>query len=160
MKFSPLRFLTHLCLALVLTQAAFADSTFHALTIAMSSSDLPRYTKLPLFAPHRKDFTCVYQDSHLPPVDPLANLWFQQALALELDPNTYWKDKDWRKIYQLYQQAAERNHWNATAFAASISVCTSPFHFGNGAGGSGSTLSKLGSLRVPSYHSKIRLILL
>jgi len=40
-------------------------------------SDLPRYEKLPLFYPHRKSFTCVYQDQHVPPIDPQAELWFQ-----------------------------------------------------------------------------------
>ncbi|WP_322044366.1 tetratricopeptide repeat protein [Paraburkholderia sp. J67] len=114
------RFMIGLCAVLVVMQSALADSPIHQLITAMSSSDLPRYTKLPLFAPHRKDFICAYQDQHLPSVDPQANLWFQQALALELDPNTYWKDKDWRKIYQLYQQAAERNHWKAMLNLASL----------------------------------------
>lgn len=114
------RYVIGLCVALVAVQATFAELPIHQLITAMSSSDLPRYTKLPLFAPHRKDFTCVYQDQHLPPVDPQADLWFEQALALELDPNIYWKDKDWKKIYRLYEQAAERNHWKAMLNLASL----------------------------------------
>ena len=61
-------------------------------------SDLPRYEKLPLFYPHRKSFTCVYQDQHVPPIDPQAELWFQQALALD-DPDVYYEDRDYPKIY-------------------------------------------------------------
>ncbi|WP_237712047.1 SEL1-like repeat protein [Paraburkholderia xenovorans] len=126
MKFARVRYLFGLWLLFVVAQTALAESPIHQLMTAMSSSDLPRYTKLPLFAPHRKDFTCVYQEQHLPPVDPQAELWFQQALASELDPNIYWKDKDWRKIYQLYQQAAERNHWKAMLNLASLILSDYP----------------------------------
>ncbi|TFE47218.1 sel1 repeat family protein [Paraburkholderia dipogonis] len=82
-------------------------------------SDLPRYTKVPLFNPHRTTFTCVYQDQHVPPVDPQAELWFQQALALD-NPDIYYKDRDYPKIYQLYQQAAQRYHWKAMLNLASL----------------------------------------
>ncbi|WP_454874300.1 tetratricopeptide repeat protein [Paraburkholderia xenovorans] len=126
MKFVRVRYLFGLWLLFVVTQAALAESPIRQLMTAMSSSDLPRYTKLPLFAPHRKDFTCVYQEQHLPPVDPQAELWFQQALASELDPNIYWEDKDWRKIYQLYLQAAERNHWKAMLNLASLILSDYP----------------------------------
>lgn len=82
-------------------------------------SDLPRYEKLPLFSPHRKTFTCVYQDQHVPPVDPQAELWFQQALSLN-DPNIDYDKRDYPRIYQLYSQAAERNHWKAMLNIASL----------------------------------------
>ncbi|RQH05848.1 tetratricopeptide repeat protein [Paraburkholderia dinghuensis] len=82
-------------------------------------SDLPRYEKLPLFNPHRKTFTCEHQGQHVPPVDPQAELWFQQALALD-DPNIYVGKRDYPKIYQLYTQAAERNHWKAMLNLASL----------------------------------------
>nr|WP_296229282.1 tetratricopeptide repeat protein [Ralstonia sp. UBA689] len=84
-----------------------------------AKSDLPRYEKLPLFNPHRKTFTCVYQDQHVPPIDPQAELWFQQALALD-DPDIYYKKRDYPKIYQLYTQAAERNHWKAMLNMAAL----------------------------------------
>src|SRR5579863_6909413 len=84
-----------------------------------SMSTLPRYEKLPLFAPHRKSFTCIYQDQHVPPIDPQAELWFQQALTLD-DPDIYYKNRDYPRIYQLYQQAAERNHWKAMLNLASL----------------------------------------
>ncbi|WP_233873548.1 SEL1-like repeat protein [Paraburkholderia adhaesiva] len=125
MRFS-LRYLAALCLLLVVAQTALAESKIHQLITAMSSSDLPRYTKLPLFEPHRKEFACVYQDQHLPPVDAQADLWFQQALAMELDPEIYWEDKDWRKIYQLYQQAADGNHWKAMLNLASLILSEYP----------------------------------
>ncbi|MFL9876031.1 SEL1-like repeat protein [Paraburkholderia megapolitana] len=86
-------------------------------TAAMS--DLPRYEKLPLFDPHRKTFTCVYQDQHVPPVDPQAELWFQQALALD-NPDIYYEKRDYPKIYQLYVQAAERGSWKAMLNLASL----------------------------------------
>ena len=95
----------------------FADSIGRPTADTMS--DLPRYEKLPLFNPHRKTFTCVYQDQHVPPIDPQAELWFQQALALD-DPNIYPNKRDYQKIYQLYTQAAERNHWKAMLNLASL----------------------------------------
>ncbi|NRO98321.1 sel1 repeat family protein [Paraburkholderia sp. NMBU_R16] len=88
-------------------------------------SDLPRYEKLPRFNPHRKTFTCAYQAQHLPTIDPQAELWFQQALALD-DPNIYPDKRDYPKIYQLYTQAAERNHWKAMLNLASLIVSDRP----------------------------------
>jgi hypothetical protein len=86
-------------------------------TAAMS--DLPRFERLPLFDPHRKTFACVYQDQHVPPVDPQAELWFQQALALD-NPDIYYGKRDYPKIYQLYVQAAERGSWKAMLNLASL----------------------------------------
>jgi TPR repeat protein len=88
-------------------------------------SDLPRYTNLPLFDPHRKTFSCVYQAKQVPPIDPQAELWYQQALALD-DPNIWFKNRDWNKIYQLYVQAAERNHWKAMLNLASLILSSYP----------------------------------
>jgi TPR repeat protein len=84
-------------------------------------SSLPRYEKLPLFDPHRKSFACVYQDQHVPAIDPQAEVWFQQALALD-SPDIYYQDRDYPKIYRLYLQAAERNHWKAMLNLASLIV--------------------------------------
>ncbi|MBM2768338.1 tetratricopeptide repeat protein [Burkholderia anthina] len=92
-------------------------------TAAMS--DLPRYEKLPLFNPHRKSFTCVYQNQHVPPVDPQAELWFQQALALD-NPDVYYEKRDYLKIYQLYVQAADRGHWKAMLNLASLILSDYP----------------------------------
>ena len=93
-------------LFLAVTSAQAGPLTFltHKLTAAMS--DLPRDEKLPLFNPHRKTFTCVYQDQQVPPLDPQAELWFQQALALDT-PDIYYANRDYPRITQLYFQAAE-----------------------------------------------------
>jgi uncharacterized protein len=107
-----------------------ADSHASSLTaltskLSTSMSDLPRYEKLPLFSPHRKSFTCVYQDQHVPPIDAQAELWFQQALALD-DPNIDYDRRDYPKIYQLYTQAAERGHWKAMLNLASLILSDHP----------------------------------
>ncbi|MGS0891920.1 DUF6396 domain-containing protein [Burkholderia stagnalis] len=88
-------------------------------------SDLPRHEKLPLFNPHRKSFTCVYQDQHVPSVDPQAELWFQQALALD-NPDVYYEKRDYPKIYQLYVQAADKGHWKAMLNLASLILSDYP----------------------------------
>ena len=93
--------------------------------ISAKMSDLPRYTKLPLFDPHRKSFTCIYQAQHLPPVDPQAELWYQQALALD-NPDVWFEDIDWKKVYQLYLQAADRGHWKAMLNLASLILSEYP----------------------------------
>ncbi|MFL9876724.1 DUF6396 domain-containing protein [Paraburkholderia megapolitana] len=86
-------------------------------------SDLPRYEKLQLFNPHRKDFTCVYQAQKVPALDPQAEMWFQQALALD-DPNAV--KIDYSKMYQLYLQAADRGHWKAMLNLASLILGDDP----------------------------------
>ncbi|MBN3815713.1 sel1 repeat family protein [Paraburkholderia sp. Se-20369] len=88
-------------------------------------SDLPRYEKLPLFNPHRKEFTCKYHEQNVPPIDSQAELWFQQALALD-DPEIYYKRRDYPQIYRLYQQAAERGHWKAMLNLASLTLSGYP----------------------------------
>ncbi|CAG2362839.1 putative lipoprotein [Burkholderia sola] len=88
-------------------------------------SDQPRYEKLPLFNPHRKEFKCVYQDQHVPPIDPQAEQWFQQALALD-DPDVYYKRRDYAKIYRLYEQAAEHDHWKAMLNLAGLILSSYP----------------------------------
>jgi tetratricopeptide (TPR) repeat protein len=93
--------------------------------LTASISDLPRYEKLTLFSPHRKEFKCVYQDQHVPPVDAQAEQWFQQALALD-DPDVYYKRRNYEKIYRLYEQAAERNHWKAMLNLASLILSLHP----------------------------------
>jgi len=105
---------------LLLGSSAHANgltSIGNKITIAMS--DLPRYEKLPLFDPHRKDFACVYQAQRVPPLDPQSEQWFQQALSLD-DPNVPVGNVDYAKVYQLYLQAAERDNWRAMLNLASL----------------------------------------
>jgi hypothetical protein len=116
-----------LCVSLCILATVSHASPFTAQTskLSASMSDLPRYEKLPLFSPHRRTFTCVYQDQHVPPIDQQAELWFQQALALD-DPNIDYGKRDYAKIYQLYSQAAERDHWKAMLNIASLILSDRP----------------------------------
>ncbi|CAD6559083.1 tetratricopeptide repeat protein [Paraburkholderia metrosideri] len=123
-------FLNALCIAtaalLMLVTSAHAGaltSLGNKLTTAMS--DLPRYEKLPLFDPHRKEFNCVYEAQQVPPLDPQAEMWFQQALALD-DPSVPIDRIDYAKMYRLYLQAAERNHWKAMLNLASLILSKRP----------------------------------
>ncbi|WP_321902853.1 SEL1-like repeat protein [Burkholderia cenocepacia] len=112
-----------LCLLASSVQAGPLIASTTKLTGAVS--DQPRYERLPLFNPHRKEFKCVYQDQHVPPIEPQAEQWFQQALALD-DPDIYYKRRDYAKIYQLYEQAAEHNHWKAMLNLAALILSTYP----------------------------------
>ena len=103
------------CMQTSLVHAGLLDSVLSKATAAMS--ELPRHEKLPLFNPHRAEFTCNYQAQQVPAADPQAELWFQQALALN-DP--YARSIDYGKMYQLYLQAAERGHWKAMLNLASL----------------------------------------
>ena len=106
-------------IALTLFAANAQAGELSTIKQAVAMSDLP------LFNPHRKTFTCVYQDQHLPPVDPQAELWFQQALALD-SPDIYYENRDYPKIYKLYVQAADRGHWKAMLNLASLILSDSP----------------------------------
>ena len=61
----------------------------------------------------------------MPPIDSQAELWYQQALALD-DPNIDYDKRDYPKIYQLYTQAVERNHWKAMLNLASLILSDHP----------------------------------
>lgn len=52
-------------------------------------------------------FTCAYERDHNPPLDPEAELWFQEARGLEKEP------RDWPRVVELYEQAIVRDHWKA-----------------------------------------------
>jgi uncharacterized protein len=79
---------------------------------ACSMNDLPRNQNLKAFDPHRKDFVCKHEADAVPPIDPEAEQWLQQGLALTSP--TLWPDqRDYKKATQLWQQAAERKHWKA-----------------------------------------------
>lgn len=111
--------------ALLLLTSTHASPASLATKIKIAVSDLPRYEKLPLFDPHRKDFTCLHADEHVPPIDPQAEPWFQQALAMD-DPNVPREKIDYAKMYRLYLQAAQRNHWKAMLNLASLILSNRP----------------------------------
>ena len=54
-------------------------------------------------------FICVYEKDHNPPLDAEAELWFQEARALEKVRGV----KNWRKIVWLYEKAIAKDHWKA-----------------------------------------------
>ncbi|MFN3789846.1 tetratricopeptide repeat protein [Massilia sp.] len=83
------------------------------------TNELPRNEKLPLFNPHRPDFTCQIEATKVPPIDAEADKWFNEALALEA-PEIYEDDRDYKKILQLTRQAAQRRHWKAMLNLASL----------------------------------------
>ncbi|MBD2801076.1 sel1 repeat family protein [Xenorhabdus sp. M] len=54
-------------------------------------------------------FTCVYEKDALPALNPEADIWFQQARALEKVKGK----PDYTTIGRLYRQAAEKDHYKA-----------------------------------------------
>ena len=54
-------------------------------------------------------FICAYEKDHNPPLDAEAELWFQEARALEKVRGV----KNWRKIVWLYEKAIAKDHWKA-----------------------------------------------
>ncbi|WP_457931607.1 tetratricopeptide repeat protein [Pseudomonas aeruginosa] len=56
-----------------------------------------------------KPFICVNEKDHLPPLDPQADAWYREAVALA-KPDTL---RPWGRIVDLYSKAVERNHWKA-----------------------------------------------
>ncbi|HBN8566236.1 hypothetical protein APB30_30235 [Pseudomonas aeruginosa] len=56
-----------------------------------------------------KPFTCVNEKDHLPPLDPQADAWYREAVALA-KPDAL---RPWGRIVDLYSKAVERGHWKA-----------------------------------------------
>ncbi|SQC50340.1 Sel1 repeat-containing protein [Pseudomonas aeruginosa] len=56
-----------------------------------------------------KPFICVNEKDHLPPLDPQADAWYREAVALA-KPDTL---RPWGRIVDLYSKAVERGHWKA-----------------------------------------------
>ncbi|MEB0164651.1 hypothetical protein QN360_17290, partial [Glaciimonas sp. CA11.2] len=99
---------------LLLTLSSAMVLSLLVLSVASCSMDntLPRHQIPPLFFPHRTEFLCKHELTVTPPVDAQAEIWYQQAVAL--DTPTLWKeDRDWPQILALYTKAAERKHWRA-----------------------------------------------
>lgn len=73
---------------------------------------LPRNQIPEIFHPHRTEFTCKHELTVAPPLDPQAERWYQEALALDT-PDVWKDDRNWPRIIELYTKAAERKHWKA-----------------------------------------------
>ncbi|ABK13150.1 sel1 repeat family protein [Burkholderia cepacia] len=76
------------------------------------NDSLPRNMSLTAFDPHRTAFECKHEVDAVPPLDPEADRWNQQAMALTsslLWPN----QRDYKGAVDLWTKAAERKHWKA-----------------------------------------------
>ncbi|AOI80281.1 MULTISPECIES: tetratricopeptide repeat protein [Burkholderia] len=76
------------------------------------NDSLPRNMSLDAFNPHRESFDCVHEAAVVPPVDPEADRWNQQAMKMTsalLWPN----QRDYAGAVALWTKAAERKHWKA-----------------------------------------------
>lgn len=75
-------------------------------------AELPRFTKLEAFDPHRLDFVCKREADVNPPISAEAESLFQQALIL--DNHDLWpQQRDYPKVASLYEQAMKLGHWKA-----------------------------------------------
>lgn len=81
-------------------------------TACSMDNDLPRNHIPELFHPHRTEFNCKSELTAAPPLDPEADIWYQEALALDT-PDLWKDDRNWPRIIELYTKAAERKHWKA-----------------------------------------------
>ncbi|MGF6526207.1 TPR repeat protein [Variovorax sp. PvP013] len=75
-------------------------------------SDLPRFTQLPAFQPHRKSFECKQEAAVNPPIGAEAQSLFEQALALD-DWQIWYDQRDYAGMARLYTQAMKLGHWKA-----------------------------------------------
>jgi len=85
----------------------------HATMAAENTRSRLRDLIPPLFNPHRTSFTCVHRDAVLPPVDPQADAWLQEAILTEFNDGSSRDDVDWSRVIELTRKAAERHHWKA-----------------------------------------------
>lgn len=104
-----------------LTARAAAIGAMCALSLLISAcrpmntethDDLPRFTKLDAFKPHRANFECKHEAAVNPPVTPEAEVLFQEALVaarLVMWP----QQRDYTKAAALYEQAMKLGHWKA-----------------------------------------------
>ena len=68
------------------------------------SKELPRFTKLDAFNPHRPSFECKYEASVNPPITSEAEALFERAQSLT--SFEIWPEKrDYAKSAALYEQA-------------------------------------------------------
>ena len=80
---------------------------------------LPRNMNLKAFDPHRAEFSCVHEAAKVPPIDPVADEWFQQGMALTSHDNEP-EQRNYKAAAELWQRAAERKHWKAMVNLASM----------------------------------------
>jgi hypothetical protein len=74
--------------------------------------DLPRFTELPAFNPHRKEFECKHEAEANPAIGTEAQQLFEQALALD-NWELWYEQIDHKGMARLYAQAMKLGHWKA-----------------------------------------------
>jgi hypothetical protein len=83
------------------------------------SSDLPRFTELPAFDPHRKSFECKHEDAANPPINSKAQELFEQAQARDdwhltvENASSEGRAKIAADMAHLYGEAMKLGHWKA-----------------------------------------------
>ncbi|AMO99100.1 sel1 repeat family protein [Collimonas arenae] len=95
-------------------------ATFTLIACSMKPT-LPRNMTLKAFDPHRKVFVCQYEVNNVPPIDAQAEAWFQEGLRLtsaDLPPN----QRNYPKAVELWQKAADKNHWKAMMNLAGVLI--------------------------------------
>jgi TPR repeat protein len=92
--------------------------TLFSLT-ACTMEHLPRNMKIGSFDPHRKEFVCAREADKVPPIDAMAQEWFEQGLALT-SHGLERKDRNFKRAAELWQKAADRKHWKALINLASM----------------------------------------
>ena len=90
---------------------AFSLLLFTQLSCTMHL-DLPRNMALKAFDPHRSGFVCKHEADAVPPIDPEAEQWQQEAMAAT-SFDKWEEDRDYKKAVELWRKAAERKHWKA-----------------------------------------------
>ena len=75
-------------------------------------SNLPRNMNLKAFDPHRASFACKHEADVVPPIDPEAQQWFLQGMAAT-SYDKWDSDRDYKNAAELWQKAADRQHWKA-----------------------------------------------
>ncbi|WP_164840421.1 DUF6396 domain-containing protein [Collimonas arenae] len=92
-----------------------------ALSACSVKPALPRNMALKAFDPYRNDFVCQYEVNNVPPIDAQADAWFQEGLRLtsrDLPPN----QRNYPKAVELWQKAADKNHWKAMMNLAGVLI--------------------------------------
>ena len=95
--------------------------TILSLTACSMKPTLPRNMELKAFDPHRKEFSCMYEVDHVPPVDPEAEAWFQEGMRVtgrDLQPN----QRNYPLAVELWQKAADKQHWKAILNLAGLLI--------------------------------------
>jgi TPR repeat protein len=96
----------HRYMLLLLVCFLFSRTTYS------KDGDLPRNQIPEVFHPHRAKFTCKNELTIAPLLNSQADIWYQEALALDT-PDLWKDDRNWPLIIGLYTKAAERKHWKA-----------------------------------------------